>query len=61
MSTTSWRKSSRSSGNNNSDCVEARRQDGTFQVRDSKLGESSPIFDLGAAEFKSLLGGAARV
>jgi hypothetical protein len=60
MSTTSWRKSSRSSGNNNSDCVEARRQDATFQVRDSKLGDDSPIFDISIEAFQSLLGGVAR-
>lgn len=58
MQTTSWRKASRSSGNNNSDCVEARRRGKTFQVRDSKLGEGSPIFDLDATEFVSLLGAA---
>lgn len=57
---TSWRKSSRSSGNNNSDCVEARRQGASFQVRDSKMGEGSPILDVSPEEFLSLLGGAAR-
>jgi len=60
MSTTRWRKSSRSSGNNNSDCVEARRHDASFQVRDSKLGDDSPVFDISFEEFQSLLGGAAR-
>jgi hypothetical protein len=50
-----WRKSSRSSGANDSNCIEARPQSGGFQVRDSKLGHDSPIFDLGAPDFKALL------
>lgn len=60
METTSWRKSSRSNSTGDNNCVEARQAAARFQVRDSKLGDDSPIFDLGAAEFKSLLGGAAR-
>lgn len=55
MSTKSWRKSSRSTGGNNSNCVEARENEGVFQVRDSKLGDDSPIFDLNAQEFVSVL------
>ncbi len=58
METTSWRKSSRSSGNNNSDCVELRRDGQRFQVRDSKLKEGSPIFDFSSQDLKSLLGAA---
>ena len=58
MNTTSWRKSSRSGDNNSSNCVEARAVAGAFQVRDSKLGEGSPIFDLTPEEFTSLLGAA---
>ncbi len=50
-----WRKSSRSSGASDSSCVEARPRSGGFQVRDSKLGHDSPIFDLGAPDFKALL------
>lgn len=50
-----WRKSTRSSNTGNQNCVEARAFDGQFQVRDSKLGHDSPVFDLGAAEFSSLL------
>lgn len=60
MSTTRWRKSSRSSGNNNSDCVELRRSLGDFQVRDSKLGDGSPIFDLAPEDLEGLLGAARR-
>jgi hypothetical protein len=56
MKTTSWRKASRSSGNNNSDCVELRRDGENFQVRDSKLDGESPIFEFSAQDLKSLLG-----
>lgn len=55
MRTESWRKSSRSGDNNSSNCVEARPAPTGFQVRDSKLGEESPIFDLAPAEFAGLL------
>lgn len=58
MHTGSWRKSSRSGDNNSSNCVEARRAEATFQVRDSKLGDESPIFELAPSEFESLLGAA---
>jgi hypothetical protein len=51
---TEWRKSTRS-GNSGGNCVEARVNDEEFQVRDSKLGEDSPIFDLPATDFQSLL------
>ncbi|MEU5872337.1 DUF397 domain-containing protein [Glycomyces sp. NPDC047369] len=50
-----WRKSSRSTSDGNQNCVEARAFEGRFQVRDSKLGEDSPVFDLPAAEFSGLL------
>lgn len=50
-----WRKSTRSGGGDDSQCLEARPQSGGFQVRDSKLGHDSPIFDLGAPDFKALL------
>jgi hypothetical protein len=60
VNTTSWRKSSRSTGGNNSNCVEARKSEAVFQVRDSKLGESSPIFDLRSSEYQSLLRAAQR-
>jgi hypothetical protein len=52
-----WRKSTRSGGGDDSQCVEARSQSGAFQVRDSKLGHDSPIFNLGATDFKALLSG----
>lgn len=60
METTSWRKSSRSSNSGDQNCVEARRGARSFQVRDSKLGEDSPIFGLSSSEFESLLGAARR-
>jgi hypothetical protein len=53
-----WRKSTRSGGGQDSSCVEARTQAGGFQVRDSKLGHDSPIFDLGSTDFKALLAAA---
>jgi hypothetical protein len=60
---TAWRKSSRSSGNGSSNCVEvAALRDETqeaaaraFQVRDSKLGDGSPVFDMSAPDFAALL------
>ncbi len=56
----SWRKSSRSSGQTNSECVEARAVAADFQVRDSKLGDTSPVFDLKADDFTGLLRSAVR-
>jgi hypothetical protein len=50
-----WRKSSRSTGNGSSNCVEARSTGVGFEVRDSKLGDGSPIFDLGVNDFLALL------
>jgi len=60
MNAGKWRKSSRSQGNADSNCVEARTASSGFQVRDSKLGDDSPIFGLGAEEFSSLLRAAQR-
>ncbi|GAA2270539.1 hypothetical protein GCM10009853_025290 [Glycomyces scopariae] len=77
---TSWRKSTRSGGTNQSSCVELRRawrksslsgasnqsdcvevapcaEDG-FHLRDSKLGDGSPVFDLELKDFRALLGAA---
>jgi hypothetical protein len=51
----SWRKSSRSSDTADADCIEARNTTAGFQVRDSKLGHDSPVFDLSGAEFTGLL------
>ncbi|MQM28908.1 DUF397 domain-containing protein [Glycomyces albidus] len=53
MSQNGWRKSSRSGDADN--CVEARGDVAGFQVRDSKLGEESPVLKLGTADFASLL------
>lgn len=52
---TSWRKSSRSADSGNGNCFEARSTGVGFEVRDSKLGNGSPIFDLGADDFIALL------
>lgn len=54
-----WRKSTRSQGNGGS-CVELRTNDAEFQVRDSKLGDASPIFDLQTEDLTSLLRAARR-
>jgi hypothetical protein len=50
---TSWRKSSRSGNNGN--CVEVRLAGGVPQIRDSKLGEDSPILDLDQHTFRAFL------
>lgn len=55
-----WRKSSCSNSTGDQNCLEARSFSGQFQVRDSKLGEDSPVFDLPAAEFSGLLRAANR-
>ncbi|ADD44394.1 DUF397 domain-containing protein [Stackebrandtia nassauensis] len=49
-----WRKSSRSN-NAGGACVEARTTTGHFQLRDSKLGDSSPIFSLTDNDWKGFL------
>lgn len=54
-----WRKSSRS-GNAGGNCVEIRADDHGFQVRDSKLGDGSPIFDMSTEEFVALMRAAQR-
>ncbi|WP_084546672.1 DUF397 domain-containing protein [Glycomyces arizonensis] len=59
MNQSEWRKSSRSGAQGN-DCVEARVAGAGFQVRDSKLGERSPIFELKPGDFTSLLNAAGR-
>lgn len=50
-----WRKSSRSSSGSGNQCVEARAAEGRFEVRDSKLGEASPILDLSGTDWRSFL------
>lgn len=55
-----WRKSSRSQGNGGN-CVEARiGKASAFQVRDSKLGDDSPVFGVNVADFAGLLDAARR-
>lgn len=49
-----WRKSSRSGGSGGS-CVEARLAVVGPQVRDSKLGDGSPILTVSRSEFAALL------
>lgn len=50
-----WRKSSRSN-QQGGDCVEAcTPQADVFQVRDSKLGDSSPIVTITRANFAALV------
>lgn len=52
--TNEWKKSSRS-GNTGGDCVEARALPEVVQVRDTKLGESSPILNVDTETFAALL------
>lgn len=61
MTTTKWRKSSRSgNGEAGSDRVEARAIMAGFEVRDSKLSEDSPVFGLEAGDFAAFLESAKR-
>jgi hypothetical protein len=53
---TRWKKSTRSGAAGH--CVEAQIQDGTVQVRDTKLGEASPILNFTRDEWTAFLGGA---
>ena len=48
-----WQKSSRSQPQG--DCVELRQRADAVQIRDSKLGDASPILDLDTATYASLL------
>jgi hypothetical protein len=48
-----WQKSSRSQPQG--DCVELRLGEVSVQVRDSKLGDASPVFDLDSAAYAVLL------
>ncbi|MEU6249133.1 DUF397 domain-containing protein [Glycomyces sp. NPDC047010] len=52
---TAWRKSTRSNAAGTNECVELRRQDAGFHVRDSKLGDSSPLLDLGERDLVALI------
>lgn len=64
MATTGWRKSSRSSNSGDQNCVEARaeaQQDRrSFELRDSKLGDNSPIFGLSEGDYQGFLGAVRR-
>ena len=48
-----WQKSSRSQTQGN--CVELRLGEGSVQIRDSKLGDASPVLDLAPAAYTLLL------
>jgi hypothetical protein len=50
-----WRKSSRSGNNTNQSCVEARALASLVQVRDTKLGEDSPILGASPADWRGFL------
>jgi hypothetical protein len=49
-----WRKGSRSQNTANTGCVEARHLGPGFQVRDSKLGDDSPVFRFRSEKTKSV-------
>ena len=49
-----WRKSSRSAGNSGN-CVEARLNQTGPEIRDSKLGGTSPVLELTRVDFAALL------
>ncbi|MFI0922386.1 DUF397 domain-containing protein [Streptomyces sp. NPDC021012] len=53
-----WRKSSYS-GDEGGNCVEVAAHPAAVHVRDSKLGESSPVFSVSPAVWGSFVGGAA--
>jgi hypothetical protein len=55
MGDNKWRKSSRTGGGDNQNCVEARLSSGEFLVRDSKLGEASPVLTASAADWRIFL------
>lgn len=54
--TTDWIKASYS--DNGSGCVSMRRHDGKIQVRDSKLGDNSPVLNFSKSEIVAWLDGA---
>ncbi|WP_163511171.1 DUF397 domain-containing protein [Fodinicola acaciae] len=54
----SWRKSSRSNGNGSSSCVQiSDTLAGRTLVRDSKLGEASPVLVFAPAEWRTFVAG----
>ncbi|MGH3736380.1 MAG: DUF397 domain-containing protein [Micromonosporaceae bacterium] len=57
MLTNDWKKATRS--NTNGACLYARvTEDGTVEVRDGKLGDTSPILRFTPAEWDAFLDGA---
>lgn len=50
-----WRKSSRSGSGSGSQCVEARALTSHLQLRDSKLGDASPILDVSSADWRGFV------
>ncbi|GAA4892446.1 uncharacterized protein DUF397 [Stackebrandtia albiflava] len=54
MTTGTWRKSSRSQPQG-ANCVEGRAFAGRFQLRDSKLGDDSPVLDVSVTDFAGFL------
>ncbi|WP_199036386.1 DUF397 domain-containing protein [Glycomyces salinus] len=52
--TAEWKKSSRSD-NQGGACVEVRAHNGVVQVRDTKLGDTSPVLDASPAAWRALL------
>ena len=50
-----WRKSSRSHANGN--CAEARASGGMVQVRDSKLGDASPVLSFAQGDWSAFVAG----
>lgn len=55
-----WRKSSRSNTSPTGNCVEVRSGTEVVQVRDSKLGDASPILDASPADWRSFLAAVAK-
>lgn len=49
------RKSTRSNGGTNGQCVEVLFVDGEFGLADTKLGESSPIFEIPTSTLLGLI------
>ncbi len=55
-----WRKSSRSNTSPTGNCVEVKSGTEVVQVRDSKLGDASPILDASPADWRSFLAAVAK-
>lgn len=54
---TTWRKAAASGSQN---CVEVAHAAGSWLIRDSKLGDDSPVLQFTAAEFEAFLAGVKR-